>query len=651
MDQIITDFHFVRPLWLLAFLPAITLIIVLLRQKNKQGQWHQFLPPHLAKVLIETTATSKKIGSSALIIIASALISIALAGPTWDRVEQPLFKVKQAQVIIADMSLSMYATDVLPNRLTRAKFKIKDLVSRLSEGETALIAYAGDAFVISPMTQDVANLQNLIPSLTPEIMPVYGSRPSWAVEKALELLEQTNYKQGTLYLITDGIEPSDAREITRLLKNTQFTLNILGIGTQQGAPIRLPNGQLLKNDIGNIVIPKLQSSILRGLSSDLSGRYSNLTNDQADIDYLAHNVQADEFDSEQQDNQFGDEWHEVGPYLILILLPFAAYAFRRGVITVIAMTIMLYPLSSPPMMANSVAATTLPAVQPKVVPQSAPVQKVSWWNDLWQTQNQQGLTSYKNEDFSYASSQFEDSQWRGTAHYKQGNFEQALEHFNQSSQPSALYNQGNTLARLEQYDDAISRYKDLLKQDPKFPNAQDNLELVTQLAAQQEKKKKQQEKKDNQNKEDGDKQQSPDDKDKGDDNKDDGSSQQDKKQNGEQGQEDNKKGNQQDKEKQSQDESEEKNDSESQSKSEKNGDKKDPLSEQEKQKLAKQQQDAKQKQQMFNKDNLTPEELQRLNRLVKKIPDDPSLLLKNKMALEARKRQHQRVSTKERKQW
>jgi len=302
-------------------------------------------------------------------------------------------------------------------------------------------------------------------------------------------------------------------------------------------------------------------------------------------------------------------------------------------------------------MANSVAATTLPAVQPKVVPQSAPVQKVSWWNDLWQTQNQQGLTSYKNEDFSYASSQFEDSQWRGTAHYKQGNFEQALEHFNQSSQPSALYNQGNTLARLEQYDDAISRYKDLLKQDPKFPNAQDNLELVTQLAAQQEKKKKQQEKKDNQNKEDGDKQQSPDDKDKGDDNKDDGSSQQDKKQNGEQGQEDNKKGNQQDKEKQSQDESEEKNDSESQSKSEKNGDKKDPLSEQEKQKLAKQQQDAKQKQQMFNKDNLTPEELQRLNRLVKKIPDDPSLLLKNKMALEARKRQHQRVSTKERKQW
>jgi len=650
MDQFIADFHFVRPLWLMAFLPAIALIIVLLRQKSKQGQWHQFLPAHLAKVLIETSSPSRQAGSSALIIIASLLISIALAGPTWQRVEQPLFKVKQAQVIIADMSLSMFATDVLPNRLTRAKFKIKDLVSRLSEGETALIAYAGDAFVISPMTQDVANLQNLIPSLSPEIMPVYGSRPSWAIEKALELLKQTNYKQGTLYLITDGLEPSDAREITRLLKNTQFTLNILGIGTLQGAPIKLPNGQLLKNDSGNIVLPKLQSNILRGLSNTLSGRYSNLTNDQADIDYVTNNVAADELDNDQQDNQFGDEWHEVGPYILLILLPFAAYAFRRGIITIIAMTVMIYPLASSDVMADESA--SLPKVQstPMAKPihgQPAPTQQSSWWDNLWQTKNQQGLTSYKNKDFSNASSQFKDPQWRGTAHYKQGNFEQALEHFNQSKKPQGLYNQANTLAKLGQLDESIDRYKQLLKQDPSFPNAQDNLDLVTKLAKQ---KKQQQNKDEQKNNEQGDKKQDQD-KQQGDEKKDGDSSKQDKKQQGEQNPNDDKKGDQQDPDSQSQKQSQQQKDDATESKEQQNGDKKQPLSDQEKQKMAKQQKDANQKQQMFNKDNLTPEELQRLNRLVKKIPDDPSLLLKNKMALEARKRQHQRVTTKERKKW
>jgi len=279
--------------------------------------------------------------------------------------------------------------------------------------------------------------------------------------------------------------------------------------------------------------------------------------------------------------------------------------------------------------------------------QPAPTQQSSWWDNLWQTKNQQGLTSYKNKDFSNASSQFEDPQWRGTAHYKQGNFEQALEHFNQSKKSQGLYNQANTLAKLGQLDESIDRYKQLLKQDPSFPNAQDNLDLVTKLAKQ---KKQQQNKDEQKNNEQGDKKQDQD-KQQGDEKKDGDSSKQDKKQQGEQNPNDDKKGDQQDPDSQSQKQSQQQKDDATESKEQQNGDKKQPLSDQEKQKMAKQQKDANQKQQMFNKDNLTPEELQRLNRLVKKIPDDPSLLLKNKMALEARKRQHQRVTTKERKKW
>ncbi|MGB0899689.1 MAG: VWA domain-containing protein, partial [Psychrobium sp.] len=216
MSQWLIDFHFLRPAWLFAIVPLLLLVYFTLRAKRKQGQWHQVLPKHLASLLIDEGDGAKRHQSGLVATLCAILATLALAGPTWERIEQPLFKVRQAQVIIADMSLSMYSTDLAPNRLTRAKFKIKDLISRLSEGETGLVAYAGDAFVISPMTQDVANLNNLLPALNPQIMPVYGSNPSIAIERALELLTQTQYSQGQIYLITDGLEPGDAREITQL---------------------------------------------------------------------------------------------------------------------------------------------------------------------------------------------------------------------------------------------------------------------------------------------------------------------------------------------------------------------------------------------------------------------------------------------------
>jgi len=627
MDLLITNFHFIRPLWLLIIIPALILIMLLMRQKNKQGQWHKVL------------------------ILSSVLIAIALSGPTWQRVEQPLFKIKKAQVVIMDMSLSMYATDILPNRLTRAKFKLNDLVSRLGEGDTALIAYAGDAFVISPMTQDVANLKNLIPALSPDIMPVYGSAPAYAIEKTLELFKQANHYQGDIYLLTDGIEGSDTREITQLLQNTKFTLNIMGIGSKQGAPIKLPNGQLLKDDSGNIVIPKLQNSLLRGLSNKLGGRYSNLTNDTSDIDYLTSIPESTSLENQQEENQYGDEWHEVGPYLILLLLPFAALAFRRGVLmSVVALIVMFNPLLPSPAFAQD-ATSSQQALQTKQAPIS------NWWDDLWATKNQQALSSYKNNRFDEAATTFEDPQWRGAAQYKQGNYEQALEQFNRGNTPQDLFNQGNTLGKLGQFDDAIKRYEKLLKQAPDFPNAQENLDIVKELAKQKEKQEKQQgdnskdsdDKKDQSEQEQQDNQESSDSDEKKDgeqqDQKNDQQSEDSESKSNESNDDNNKDdGDKKDKEQeQSGDKSDEQSDKEPQLTEEEK--------EQKKKELEKQQQAAKESQELFNNENLTPEQLQRLNQLVKKVPDNPALLLQQKMKYEARKRQHLRVTTKERKQW
>lgn len=667
MDLLLTDFHLLRPLWLLVIIPAFILIILMKQQHKKQGQWHQVFPTHLANLLIENKPSATHKTSMTALIITSIIIAISLSGPTWERIEQPLFKIKKAQVVIADMSLSMYSTDILPNRLTRAKFKINDLVSRLGEGDTALLAYAGDAFVISPMTQDVANLKNLIPALNPQIMPVYGSAPSYAIEKALELFGQANHQSGDIYLITDGMDAADAREITQLLKNTQFTLNIMGVGTPQGAPIKLPNDQLLKDDDGNIVIPRLQSSTLRALSKTLSGRYSNLTNDTSDIDYLVSADSTGELSDEQQDNQFGDEWHEMGPYLILFLLPFAALAFRRGIIISCVMVLMLNPMATSPLMAAEIIAPATNqelALPNNTLSPDASLEATSldtspvdsWWDNLWQTKNQQALASFNDNNFEEAAAQFENDQWRGASQYKQGNFEQALEHFNKGKSSQDIFNQANTLSQMQQFDQAIKRYESLLKQKPDFPNARENLEIVKQLAKQKKEQQKQ----------DGDQsgEQSDSDEQKNDGQQSDSDEQQ---------QSDNKDNEQQNSDQQPQDSSDQQQSSQSQSQSDENSEQKDgeesdstndsennqqgegeekpEPTDEEKEELAKQQQAAKESQQLFNNENLSKDELQRLNQLVKKIPDNPSLLLEAKMAQEARKRKQTRMVTKERKQW
>lgn len=647
MSQWLIDFHFLRPAWLFAIVPLLLLVYFTLRAKRKQGQWHQVLPKHLASLLIDEGDGAKRHQSGLVATLCAILATLALAGPTWERIEQPLFKVRQAQVIIADMSLSMYSTDLAPNRLTRAKFKIKDLISRLSEGETGLVAYAGDAFVISPMTQDVANLNNLLPALNPQIMPVYGSNPSIAIERALELLTQTQYSQGQIYLITDGLEPGDAREITQLLKNTQFSLNILGVGTTKGAPIKLPNGQLLKDDSGNIVIPKLQPNILRNLSNTLSGHYSNLTNDLSDIDFITSSVRAENIDEQTQDTQFGDQWHEVGPYLVLLILPFALVAFRRGTLaSLIGLSLVMSYLPQPVLAAAALSQQT-PALAKNTEVAKNINQKdftENWWDTLWKSDNQRGFDAYQRQNYDKALADFNDPQWRGASHYKQGNYEQALHAFERDPNPKGLFNQANALAKMENYEEAIERLESLIEKEPDFPNAKENLETIKDLLNQQ-----QQQSQDGQQG-DGEDQDSSQ---QNSDNQDQQEGQDGKSQDKEQQSGDNQ--SQQGKSEESDDEKSKQGEQQSSQSSDEQQaqESKDPkeLTDEEKAQQAKEKQAAQQKQQLFNEDNLTPEQLQRLNQLVKKIPDDPSLLLKNKMAVEARKRQYQRVTTKERKKW
>jgi len=262
--------EFIRPYWLLGIL-AVLLFSLSAYRKNKKTNVQHLIAQHLTEQLV-TSSTQEKTVRFAFPLLA-VICSIALSGPSYRQVELPVHELEKAQVLLLDLSYSMYATDISPNRLSRAKYKAIDLIQKWSEGEKALIAYAGDAFTISPLTKDGKTIINQIPHLSPDIMPVTGERADLALEKAIMLLENAGYNEGHIVFISDDISTENSKKMIKRLAGTNWVVSILAVATKQGAPIKLPDGSLLKDSSGKIVVPILNEQNLYDISSTSNGLY------------------------------------------------------------------------------------------------------------------------------------------------------------------------------------------------------------------------------------------------------------------------------------------------------------------------------------------------------------------------------------------
>lgn len=613
----LNEFHFIRPLWLLAIVPLLILVGLIRYVHKQQSGWQSVLASHLYQHLITTDGLKKARPPLYLLGFCWVIASIALAGPTWERLPQPVYQLNTGKVVLMDMSLSMRATDVKPDRLTRAKYKAIDLVNAITEGETGLVAYAGDAFTISPLSSDAQNLTTLIPSLTPEIMPIAGSDPALGLKAAIELLTNAGYQLGEIFWITDGINNQQVKEISEIINDTSFRLSILGVGTDEGAPIQLTNGELLKDSRGSIVIPKLNAANLTSLSRSGGGRYASMQADDSDITYLVAQslIEQDPEENEQSDENFGDKWQEMGPYLLLLIIPFAAYSFRRGIVTVMLLGLLL--------------------------PMYTPRAHADWWQDMWKTPDQQAMQAFKQNEYEQAAQKFEDPLWQGTAHYKNQNYQAALESYLQVAQsdPSnleATYNAGNAFAQLGEIDQAIAAYEQVLSHNPEHQDAAANKALLEKLKEQQEQQ--QQDQQGDQSQEQQDNQE-----------------QNDQQQDGEQNSE-NQEGESSDQQQQSsgseQNSSEQDQQESSENSEEQQGDKQQNEQQQAQQAEADAQEKAEQEQQaqamQQGEQELTDEQkeqMQRLQNLLNRVPDDPAFLLKRKMQIEAQRRKRERLPT------
>ena len=449
--------HFIRPYWLLLLPLAVFLPWLWKRTRRPSGDWMAVCDPHLLRWLSVSQASEKSRGGGRWLAGMAVLISIlALAGPSWQKLPDSSFSARDARMIVLDLSRSMLAQDLRPNRLTRARFRLADLLEMTEEGQVGLVSYAGDAYVVSPLTSDMNTIANLLPALQPDIVPVSGSRADRALEMAASLLGRAGLSHGEILLVTDSANSADAAS-ARDLKKRGIITSVLAVGTVDGAPI--PSGAGFVSDrSGNVVITRLDRASLQTVAEAGGGRYMELGASAVGTSLW---LEQDGSEFMRREGALGERWKDAGPWLVLLLLPLALLGFRRGLLFILPLLLLpglLWP----------------------------PAAKASWWDDTWQRKDQQAYQALQADDAEKAAALAVDPALSGQALYRSGEHANAVEAWSRLDVADAHYNRGNALAHLGEYEAAIKAYDEALAIEPDMEDALANRVLLEQMKQQQE---------------------------------------------------------------------------------------------------------------------------------------------------------------------
>ncbi|MGZ4958539.1 MAG: VWA domain-containing protein [Methylomonas sp.] len=476
----LAEFHFLRPWWLLALLPAALLLMLLVRRRQSQGSWVEVCDAELLPFILDDKPQVRRSGGMVAGGLACLLTIIALAGPTWQRLPSPAFRNDAALVIALDLSPSMDAADIKPSRIAKARYKIADLLKQRKDGQTALLVYGGDAFTVTPLTSDTATITSQLEALTTDIMPSPGTDTGSAIRKAVQLLQQAGVAKGHILLVTDDADTDSAAQAGQWLGD--YRLSVLAVGTPEGAPIRQTGG-FLKDAKGDIVVARLDTQTLAALAQKGRGVYQQVTASDDDVDRLGkvfNTVSAN--DKNQDSNLLLQQWDEKGPWLLFLVLPWAALRFRKGLLVWGMLFLLPLPRES----------------------------QALDWQSLWQNPDQRAQQAFDQKQYQEAAGQFENPDWRAAAQYKAGQYQEAAETLKNAQTADGHYNRGNALAQAGRLQEALQAYQEALKLDPHHQDAQYNKDLVEKKLQEQQKQQQDSNSQENDQQKQQNQQQSPD---------------------------------------------------------------------------------------------------------------------------------------------
>lgn len=466
-----STWHVMRPEWLWCLVPVVILVVLLWRQRDRNGSWSAVIEPSLLSHLVADKDTGRGRNYLPWLLAGWTLAVVAASGPSWQKIPQPVLQKQDAIVIVLDLSYSMKSGDLQPSRIDRARQKLLDMLERRNEGQTGLVAFAGDAHIVTPLTDDTRTIANLLPALNPDMMPVPGSSPVAALSEAVSLLESAGINGGRILLVTDAVTENERKQLADIVRRSGVSLSIMGVGTPTGAPIPLPRGGFLKDTKGAIVMPALDESALRAAADASGGRYMTLQIESRDLDYLLAGETLTRAENTLAIDRNADTWEDQGYLFLLLIAPLVLALFRRGWI-----------------------ACTLPLLF-VLGPDKA---SAGLWENLWLTADQQGQRALQQGNPEAAATLFENQDWAGIANYQAGEFENATQAFSEQDGADNWYNRGNALAREGQLQEAIEAYRESLARNEKQQDALENIALLEQLLEQQQQQQQEQQNQDQQ---------------------------------------------------------------------------------------------------------------------------------------------------------
>jgi len=459
--------------------------------------------------LLRGVSRERRRFKACLVVAAVLFAGMALTGPRWGFHWEEVTGRGVDIFIAVDVSKSMLAEDVQPNRLERAKRKIVDML-RLFEGDrVGLIAFAGRSFVQCPLTLDYGTVLQLLATLDTEAISVPGTALGDAVDQAVEAFDDKDRKTHALVLLSDGedLEGKVEAAVARA-KEKGIRIYAMGIGKESGAPIRLPEGGFKKDSSGNLILTKLEEKTLKNIALSTGGSYVRSVTGDDDIEQIYHDIRSNVDEKELKSGR-QKKFEERYQWLLFVALLFLfadsltsespvektekSDSSWKHVLTFLrrrrAVSVMVFLAH---LVANSAGASSATS------------------------EATQGEAAYRKGDFDEAVKHYQNAEVEdpgnpaiqydlASAYYKLGKYEEAAKLFDalRSSKDkeisaSARYNLGNSAFRENKLEEAIKDYEEALRQKPTDEDSKHNLEVAKRVM--QEKQK--QERQENQNKKD-----------------------------------------------------------------------------------------------------------------------------------------------------